>query len=68
MKKFFEDYKDLCKHTGQFYKDHWVATLLFTTVGTALSCALIAIYVIKDKKHVNENLKVKENNSTEDES
>lgn len=40
-KKFFEDYKELCKHSGQFYKDHWLGTLVFTTVGMVLSTSYL---------------------------
>lgn len=28
MKKFFGDYKDLCKETGKFYKNHWKGMIL----------------------------------------
>ena len=49
MKKFFEDYKDLCKHSGRFYKDHWLGTLIITTVGLGLSLAPIAILEIREK-------------------
>ena len=40
-KKFFKDYKELCKHSGQFYKDHWLGTLVFTSVGMALSTSYL---------------------------
>lgn len=52
MKKFFEDYKDLCKHSGGFYKDHWLGTLIVTTVGLGLSLAPIAIYTIKENREL----------------
>ena len=29
MKKFFEDYKGLCKETSRFYKNHWKGLILF---------------------------------------
>lgn len=48
-KKFFEDYKELCKQSGQFYKDHWLGTLVFTTVGTALSTSYLWVPVVKEK-------------------
>ena len=50
MKKFFEDYKDLCKHSGRFYKDHWLGTLVFTVVGLGLSIAPFAITTIKENR------------------
>lgn len=34
MKKYFKDYGHLCKETGEFYKKHWLGTLLFTVVVT----------------------------------
>ena len=48
-KKFFEDYKELCKHSGQFYKDHWLVTLVFTTVGMVLSTSYLWVPVLKEK-------------------
>lgn len=32
MKEFWEDYKDLCKQTGQFYKKHWKGLLAVNAV------------------------------------
>lgn len=29
MKKFFEDYMDLCKHSCRFMKEHWMGYLVF---------------------------------------
>jgi len=50
MKKYFKDYKALCKHCGKFYKDHWFGSLMFTTIGFGLLIAPIAIKSIKDHK------------------
>lgn len=62
MKKFFEDYKDLCKHSGRFYKEHWLGTAIVTAIGVAISFAPLAILEIKEhvemkkltKNHVEE--------------
>ena len=32
MKAFFEDYWDLCKQSGDFYKKHWKGTLVLNAV------------------------------------
>ena len=48
-KKYFEDYWNLCKETGRFYKDHWFGTLIVTTVGTALSFSPMLVLAVKDK-------------------
>lgn len=32
MKTFFEDYWDLCKDAGDFYKKHWKGTLVLNAV------------------------------------
>lgn len=65
MKEFFNDYKDLCNHSKQFYKDHWLGTLVFTVVGTALSFAPLVIPMVKEEI---EYRKLKNNNSNEEES
>lgn len=52
MKKFFEDYKELCKQSGRFYKNHWLGTLVVTAVGLGLSIAPIAIMTIKQKREL----------------
>lgn len=62
-KKFFEDYKELCKQSGQFYKDHWLGTLVFTTVGTALSTSYLWIPVVKEKIEDHKMSKRKEEES-----
>lgn len=64
MKKFFEDYKDLCKHSGRFHKDHWLGTAIVTAVGLGLSLAPVAILAIKEHRelkklnesHIEENI------------
>lgn len=32
MKTFFKDYGQLCKQTGQFYKKHWLGTIVMNVV------------------------------------
>ena len=32
MKAFFKDYWDLCKQSGDFYKKHWMGTLVLNAV------------------------------------
>lgn len=32
MKEFWEDYKKLCKESGQFYKKHWKGALALNAV------------------------------------
>lgn len=59
MKTYFEDYKKLCKESAKFYRNHWLATLLFSTIGLALTMAPIAMYQIKERK---EFKKLKEKN------
>ncbi len=49
MKDYFNDYKDLCNHCKQFYKDHWLGTLVLTTVGTVISFAPLVIPVVKEE-------------------
>lgn len=65
MKKYFEDYKDLCKHYGKFYKDHWFGSLMFTTIGLGLMFAPIAIKSIKEHKEF-EKLKESYNEEKDD--
>ena len=45
MKTFFEDYWDLCKESGNFYKKHWKGTLLLNAVIIAGE----AVYIYRDK-------------------
>lgn len=54
MKKFFKDYKDLCKHSGRFYKDHWLGTAIYMAVAFGLSFAPLAIWKIKSNKELRE--------------
>ena len=63
MKKFFEDYKDLCKHSGRFYKEHWLGTAIVTAIGLALSFAPLAVYDIKERREIK---KLTENHVEED--
>ena len=54
MKKFFEDYKDLCKHSGRFYKNHWLGTVVVTAVGLGLSFTPLVIWKIKQDRELRE--------------
>lgn len=49
MKKFFTDYKDLCNHSKQFYKDHWLGTAVVTAISTVVAFAPLAVPVIKEE-------------------
>ena len=47
MKTFFKDYWKLCKQSGEFYKKHWLGTIVFTGIVT---CVTYAPFIIKGKK------------------
>ena len=32
MRKFWEDYADLCKESGNFYKKHWLGVIVLNAV------------------------------------
>ena len=32
MKKFWKDYADLCKESGNFYKKHWLGVIVLNAV------------------------------------
>ena len=32
MKKFWKDYVDLCKESGNFYKKHWLGVIVLNAV------------------------------------
>ena len=32
MKKFWKDYADLCKESGNFYKKHWFGVIVLNAV------------------------------------
>lgn len=49
MKTFFRDYKELCKHSNRFYKDHWLGTIVMNVAGAAVGLAIVAAPVIKGK-------------------
>lgn len=49
MKKFFEDYKGLCKETGRFYKEHWKGCLVMNAVVLVAEGGFIFRHQIKDK-------------------
>lgn len=44
MKKFVKDYANLCKVTGQFYKEHWFGVTVMNVLVTAAGMA----YICKD--------------------
>ena len=54
MKKFFEDYKNLVKQSGRFYKEHWFGTAMITAVGLGLSLAPAVIQIIKTNREIKE--------------
>lgn len=68
MKKFFKDYKDLCKHSGRFYKDHWLGTLIVTAIGAGLCFTPLAVYEIKSRRELKklEESYIKECNKAEE--
>ncbi len=41
MRKFFEDYGKLCKESGNFYKQHWLGTIVMQVVGSATITAIM---------------------------
>ena len=49
MEKFFNDYKELCKHSNKFYKDHWLGTVVMNAAGIAVGMAILAAPAIKEK-------------------
>lgn len=57
MKRFFKDYGELCKTTGNFYKKHWLGTIVMNVV---VSGAMIAVMWPKElKEAVADNIKDK---------
>ena len=57
MKTFFKDYGQLCKSTGQFYKKHWLGTIVMNVV---VSGAMVAVMWPKElKEAVADNIKDK---------
>lgn len=48
MKKFFKDYKELCKHNNRFYKEHWFGTIVLDVAGCVIGLAVLAGPHIKD--------------------
>ena len=57
MKTFFKDYGELCKTTGNFYKKHWLGTIIMNVV---VSGAIIAVTWPKElKEEVVDNIKDK---------
>lgn len=49
MKQFFKDYKDLCKETGRFYKEHWKGCIVMNVVILGAEAGWIFRDRIKDK-------------------
>ena len=49
MNKFFKDYVDLCKQTGNFYKDHWKGAIVMNVVVSGVTMAYMCKGEIKDK-------------------
>ena len=48
MKTFMEDYKDLCKNTGAFYKKHWKGAILLNAAIVGAEMAWFNRRRIKD--------------------
>ena len=50
MREYFKDYGNLCKESGEFYKKHWLGTIILTIVSTLLTWLTLGGYgIIKDK-------------------
>lgn len=57
MKNFFKDYGELCKTAGNFYKKHWLGTIVINVV---VSGVMIAVTWPKElKEEVVDNIKDK---------
>ena len=57
MKTYFKDYGELCKQTGNFYKKHWLGTIVMNVV---VSGAIVAVTWPKElKEAVADNIKNK---------
>lgn len=57
MKTFFKDYGDLCKATGQFYKKHWLGTIVMNVV--AVGATALVFWPKEMKKEVADSIKGK---------
>lgn len=55
MKKFWKDYADLCKESGNFYKKHWLGVIVLNAVLIAGEFAWWKRDEIKD--HVESKIK-----------
>lgn len=57
MKGFFKDYGELLKHTGHFYKKHWLGIIVMNAV---VSGVMVAVMWPKElKEAVADNIKNK---------
>jgi hypothetical protein len=52
MKNYWNDYVELLKMTGRFYKKHWFGAVVFTVFGIALEVLSAKIYMSNTKIHV----------------
>lgn len=57
MKTFFKDYGELSKQTGNFYKKHWLGTIVLTLVSCVVSALLFWPKELKEE--VKNNIKSK---------
>lgn len=48
MKRFWKDYVELCKISGQFYKKHWFGVIILTILVCALEIGWFSRDYIKD--------------------
>lgn len=46
MKTFFKDYGHLCKEAGNFYKKHWLGSIIVSVI------SLVATYVVTCPKEL----------------
>lgn len=49
MKTFIKDYRELCKATGRFYKNHWKGVIVMNLVSGAATMAYFNKDNIKNK-------------------
>lgn len=66
MKTFFKDYGYLCKEAGNFYKKHWLGTIIASLVSFVVTIAVVCPKELK--KEFIDNIKSKfEKDSKEEE-
>jgi hypothetical protein len=46
MRKFWKDYAELWKLSGQFYKKHWLGVIVLSVIGFVMGvCWLLSDYI-----------------------